>query len=67
MNKEIDPYLEVLRQSPDFVRTMSEIIKHRPTVPRHDPTDDNTELWKSLSAQQAGFDLCVYLLTGMDT
>jgi len=34
------------------------LLDKRPIVPAHDPIKDNTEQWKSLSAQQRGFDLC---------
>lgn len=39
-----------------------DLLSKRPLVPPHDPRKDNTEEWKSLSAQQRGFDLCCALL-----
>jgi len=57
-------YLEMIRTQPEFAKAVEEIIKMRPTIPPHDFNEDNTEQWKSMSAQQRGFDLCIYLFTG---
>jgi len=37
------------------------LLSHRPEIPPHNPDEDNTESWKSASAQQKGFDLCCSL------
>jgi hypothetical protein len=37
------------------------VLENRPPLIPHDPNNDNTEIWKSLSAQQKGFDLCCAL------
>lgn len=58
-NKEL--YLE-LYSDPRFVALVKEIMKRRPTLPPHDPKQDNTEIWKSASAEQRGFDIWTIFL-----
>ena len=54
-------YLETLRETAEWQQEVERVKKGRPVVPAHDPIEDNTELWKSLSAMQQGFDLCLTL------
>ncbi len=55
-------YLIELYSDPRFERLVQEVMKHRPAIPPHDPREDNTELWKSASAEQRGFDIwCAHL------
>jgi len=60
----MNDYLIHLRSNPDFAKVIEDLKRERPAIPAHDCTQDNTEIWKDLSAQQRGFDLCLYLLTG---
>ena len=57
----MNPYLENLRQSPDFQLLLSDIKHQRPSVPMHDPNDDNTEIWKTQCGLRQGFDLAMSL------
>lgn len=57
-------YLMELYTDPRFEALVKEVLKHRPAVPPHDPSNDNTELWKAKSAEQRGFDVwCAFLHT----
>jgi len=58
-NKEI--FIE-LYSDPRFTKLIKEILKHRPQIPVHNPGQDNTEVWKSASAEQRGFDTWVTYL-----
>lgn len=53
-----DEYLLHMKSHPFYEFFLAEVKKSRPMIPAHDHTADNTEKWKSLSAQQRGFDLC---------
>lgn len=55
------PYLQVLRQSPEFRALLDEIKLNRPSVPLFDPNEDNTEVWKTQCGLQQGFDLAMSL------
>ena len=54
--------LEHIKSHPYWPIFEAEIKSKRPMVPNYNPEADNTEQWKSLSAQQKGFDLCCMLL-----
>jgi len=56
--KARDEYLLHMKSHPYYEMFLKEVIKARPPIPHHDPESDNTDKWKSLSAQQRGFDLC---------
>ncbi len=58
----MNDYLYELRSDPRFTSLMETIMKHRPVVPFHDPVNDNTEIWKSRSAERRGFDVWVTFL-----
>lgn len=58
-NKEL--YLE-LYSDPRFMSLIKQIMKQRPSLPAHDPKQDNTEIWKAASAEQRGFDVWVTFL-----
>jgi hypothetical protein len=55
MKKE---FLDDMKTHPLWPEIKKALGKMRPVVPSHDPKIDNTDIWKSLSAQQKGFDLC---------
>ena len=54
-----EEFLTFMKSHPFFEDFVEEVLKHRPDFPAHNPKDDNTEVWKSASAMQAGFDLCL--------
>lgn len=54
-----EEFLTFIRSHPFFEDFIDEVLKHRPNIPGHNPRQDNTEEWKSASAMQAGFDLCL--------
>lgn len=62
--------LKQLRESPEFMAVMEEMLKFRPVVPDYTPqatmdeTDNVIERVKYHSAQRAGFDLLYRNLTG---
>ena len=58
MNK----YVEILRQSPEFISLMAEIKEARPIIPVYSHSPDNTEEWKANSNVQKGFDLALSFL-----
>ena len=39
------------------VSLFQEILKQRPSIPEHNFAKDNTEEWKSRSAERRGFDI----------
>ena len=55
-------YLIALRSTQEFQNCLEWMKKERPIIPLHNHDPDNTELWKALSNQQRGFDLCMTLL-----
>ncbi len=56
--KARDEYLIHMKSHPYYEMFKKEVDKARPMIPAHDHDADNTDKWKSLSAQQRGFDLC---------
>lgn len=56
--KAKEEYLLHMKSHPYFQMFLDELKKSRPPIPHHNPMSDNTEEWKSFSAQQKGFDLC---------
>jgi hypothetical protein len=55
--KNREEFITYLKQHPFFPLFIQELKKRRPGVPAYDPAADNTEVWKSNSAQVKGFDL----------
>lgn len=47
-----------MKSHPLYAEFQKELLSKRPLIPTHNPDVDNTDEWKSLSAQQKGFDLC---------
>lgn len=58
-----DDFFLHIQSHPYFQIFVNELKRRRPIVPSHDPESDNTEKWKSLSAQQRGYDLCLSLFS----
>jgi len=56
-----DDFLVTIKSHSLWPIFKKELLSKRPIVPVHNPKNDNTEEWKSLSAQQRGFDLCLAL------
>jgi hypothetical protein len=56
--KARDEYLLHMKSHSFYEMFIAEVKKARPPIPEHDHDADNTEKWKSLSAQRRGFDLC---------
>lgn len=54
-----DEFLTYIKSHPYWPIFKQQLINLRPSIPSHDPDSDNTEQWKSFSAQQRGFDLCL--------
>lgn len=54
-----DDLIYAMHGHPQFDMLVNDLRRIRPVIPTHDPLNDNTELWKQKSAQQAGFDLCL--------
>lgn len=54
-------FLTFIKSHPHWPFIKKQLLAQRPVIPVHNPEDDNTEVWKSLSAQQKGFDLCCAL------
>lgn len=50
------------KQDPEFNCWLEEINQARPLVPDFDPKNDNTTMWKYLSAKREGFDLALHFL-----
>lgn len=59
MNKEL---FAELYSDPRFVKLVKEALKQRPQIPAYDPKAENTEIWKSVSSEQRGFDIWVTYL-----
>jgi hypothetical protein len=57
-----DQFFTIITQHPYYPTFAQEVKGHRPTIPAHDPHADNTEVWKSHSAQAKGFDLACSLI-----
>ena len=57
MSKIIDDFLLELKSDARFEVLLEEVMKLRPDVPEHNPSEDNTEMWKARSAERRGFDL----------
>ena len=56
-------YLQKLHSDPLFKELIiSEMEKLTPIVPPHDPSKDNTEIWKAKSAERRGFALACSIL-----
>lgn len=60
--QELKSYLYELHTDPRFEALMKTILQQRPQIPEHDPASDNTEIWKSRSAERRGFDVWVTYL-----
>ena len=54
-----DDFLLHMRSHPLFDIFLEDLLSHRPAIPSHNAKNDNTEIWKSESAKQEGFDLCL--------
>lgn len=61
MKTNREEFFTHLRQHPFYPMFAEEMKKRRPTIPAHDPQADNTEVWKSQSAQVKGYDLACSL------
>lgn len=59
--KVYDDLIIAMHNHPFFEELKKDLINLRPTIPTHNHKSDNTDDWKSKSAQQAGFDLCLQL------
>lgn len=55
-------FIKDMKQHPFYDDFVKMLLAQRPSVPAHNPHSDNTEVWKSASAQQQGFDLCLTYL-----
>jgi hypothetical protein len=53
-----EDFLRHMASHPLYDEMKRRLLSMRPVIPAHDPGQDNTEQWKSFSAQQKGFDLC---------
>ena len=53
-----EEFVLFVHSHPLFEQMKQSLLDMRPVIPTHDPDNDNTERWKSFSAQQKGFDLC---------
>ena len=51
-----------LKSDPRFMSLVNDILQHRPTIPSHDPRNENTEVWKHESAKRMGFDIWITFL-----
>lgn len=60
--KALKGYLYELHSDPRFDALMKTILQQRPQIPEYDPVSDNTEIWKSRSAERRGFDIWVAYL-----
>lgn len=57
MTKVVDDFLLEWQSDPRFALWLEDVMKLRPVVPYHNPTEDNTEVWKAMSAERRGFDI----------
>lgn len=53
-----EDFLTYIKSHPAWPYFQKQLLEQRPILIPHNPRNDNTEEWKSLSAQQRGFDLC---------
>jgi|DEB0MinimDraft_3_1074331.scaffolds.fasta_scaffold15545_4 hypothetical protein len=54
--------IEFMKSHPLWDEYEKSLVKHRPSVPTYDPSEDNTSRWKYECARQEGFDLLAKLL-----
>ena len=63
MSDNSKAWLQQLHSDPMFQQVIAKRLNElRPTIPNWNPKEDNSDLWREKSAQQAGFDLALTVL-----